>query len=106
MPLLLAFIAILAGMPFGSHQAIAQPSAANEAAALLADEEKIDTADSKREKNLVFDESLVEGLSKTPRDFATLLGTGRDKDRTHLYQRNLNFDRELSETLQNLRFQE
>lgn len=58
----------------------------------------------KREKYLEFDDSLIEGMNNSPREFSTVTAKKVKKEKGHLYNEFLSFDREENETLRNQRY--
>lgn len=62
-------------------------------------------ADVKREKVMEFDDGLIEGVNKGPADYSTKTSKLRDK-KSRLYDKELPFDREMAETLRDMRFAE
>jgi|GEM_PF-6075254 len=58
----------------------------------------------KRQKTLEFDEGLVEGVNKRPLDFSSKATGFRNKRKQHLYRKEISFEKDLDETVREMRY--
>jgi hypothetical protein len=90
---LLVFLAIFGGMLFPSDYCYARsPNSKNKT--VQSDEVS---------RRIEFDEAVIEGMDKAKTYSGTLTGQ-KNRSYEHIYNPKLNFDREMSETLSEMRF--
>ncbi len=58
-----------------------------------------------RQKKLEFDDGLVEGINKKPGDVGSLTIKERNRKKNHLYNRELQFDTEMTQTIKDMRYE-
>jgi hypothetical protein len=57
-----------------------------------------------RKKNIEFEDGFVEGMNKRPGDYASKATKWREKKKDHLYRKEISFERDLDESLREMRY--
>jgi hypothetical protein len=65
---------------------------------------KAPAAKGERKKNIEFEDGFVEGMKKGPGDYASKATKWRDKKKDHLYRKEISFERDLDESLREMRY--